>query len=411
MEAGMSTSHRSRAASALDVLRVFLKLGLTSFGGPVAHIGYFRREFVERRRWLDDETFTDLVGLCQFLPGPASSQVGFSIGLLRAGWLGGVAAWCGFTLPSIALLIAFAIIAPSMGGPIGSGLIHGLKLVAVAVVAQAVWDMARRLCPDHRRAGIALVSIGLLAVLTTIYAQLIVIVLGAFLGIALCRTSTPASTAGGREHAQEFRVSRFAGAVSLLLFGVLLFGLPALVAFDSTHAIRVFDAFYRSGALVFGGGHVVLPLLQHETVATGWVSSNDFLAGYGAAQAVPGPLFTFAAFLGWISNGAPNQGWGALLASAGIFLPGLLLVLAALPYWQALRAHPSMAAVLSGVNAAVVGLLATALYSPVWTSAVHSELDFAVAVIGFFLLTRWKVPPLVVVTFCAFAGIAETLLH
>lgn len=411
MEAGMSTSHRSRAGSALDVLLVFLKLGLTSFGGPVAHIGYFRREFVERRRWLDDETFTDLVGLCQSLPGPASSQVGFSIGLLRAGWLGGISAWCGFTLPSIALLIAFAIIAPSMGGPIGSGLIHGLKLVAVAVVAQAVWDMARRLCPDHRRAGIALVAIGLLAVLTTIYAQLIVIVLGALLGIALCRSSTPAGIAGAREHAHEFRVSRFAGAVSLLLFGALLFGLPALVAFDSTHAIRVFDAFYRSGALVFGGGHVVLPLLQHETVTTGWVSSNDFLAGYGAAQAVPGPLFTFAALLGWISNGAPNQGWGALLASAGIFLPGLLLVLAALPYWQALRAHPSMAAVLSGVNAAVVGLLATALYSPVWTSAVHSEVDFAIATVGFFLLTRWKVPPLAVVLFCALSGVVEGLLH
>jgi chromate transporter len=217
--------------------------------------------------------------------------------------------------------------------------------------------------------------------------------------------------AGAHQHTQEFRVSRLAGATALILFCALLFGLPALLTLDTTHAVRVFGAFYRSGALVFGGGHVVLPLLQHETVATGWVSSSDFLAGYGAAQAVPGPLFTFAAFLGWIMSGTPNHAWGALLASAGIFLPGLLLVLAALPYWQALRAHPSTAAMLSGINAAVVGLLATALYSPVWTSAVHSEADFAIAVIGFFLLARWKIPPLIVAALCALAGIAEAVVH
>jgi chromate transporter len=412
MEAGTSiSSHQSRAGSALDVLSAFLKLGLTSFGGPIAHIGYFRREFVERRRWLNDETFTDLVGLCQFLPGPASSQVGFSIGLLRAGWLGAIAAWCGFTLPSIALLIGFGVLAPSLDGPVGTGLIHGLKLVAVAVVSQAVWDMARRLCPDHLRAGIALVTVGTLAVLTTVYAQLIVIVLGAVLGITLCRTTASGNVAGTYQHTQPFRVSRFAGAIALILFCTLLVGLPALGALDPTHAVQVFDAFYRSGALVFGGGHVVLPLLQHETVATGWVSSNDFLAGYGAAQAVPGPLFTFAAFLGWMMSGTPHHAWGAVLAIAGIFLPGLLLVLAALPYWQALRAYPSMAAVLSGVNAAVVGLLAMALYSPVWTSAVHSAADFAIAVIGFFLLARWKVPPLVVAALCAVAGITTAVLH
>ncbi|MEC5405988.1 chromate efflux transporter [Paraburkholderia sp. MPAMCS5] len=411
METGMSTTQHGRRGSIVEVLLVFLKLGLTSFGGPIAHIGYFRREFVEQRRWLDDETFTDLVGLCQFLPGPASSQVGFSIGLLRAGWLGGFAAWCGFTLPSVALLIAFAIAAPELGGPVGSGLIHGLKLVAVAVVAQAVWDMARRLCPDHRRAGIALLTMGILAVLTTVYAQLIAIVLGALLGIVLCRSSASASAGALRPHTHEFRVSRTVGMLALILFCGLLFVLPGLSAYDNTHAVRVFDAFYRSGALVFGGGHVVLPLLQQETVVTGWVSPNDFLAGYGAAQAVPGPLFTFAAFLGWIMSGSPNHGWGALLAVAGIFLPGLLLVLAALPYWQALRAHPSMAAVLSGVNAAVVGLLATALYSPVWTSAVRSGIDFAVASAGFFLLTRWKVPPLAVVVLSAVAGIAEIALR
>jgi chromate transporter len=411
METKMTASRPARVGAAAEVLAVFLKLGLTCFGGPIAHIGYFRREFVERRRWLDDETFTDLVGLCQFLPGPASSQVGFSIGLLRAGWLGAVAAWCGFTLPSVLLLLAFAVIAPSLGGPFGTGLIHGLKLVAVAVVAQAVWDMARRLCPDHRRAAIALIALALLSVLTTVYAQLLVIVVGAVLGLLLCQSSASANAVSRQEHAHEFHVSRAAGAVALVLFCLLLFGLPALATAGAGHAVKVFDAFYRSGALVFGGGHVVLPLLQQQTVTTGWVTSGDFLAGYGAAQAVPGPLFTFAAFLGWMLAGAPNHWAGAAIATMGIFLPGLLLVISALPYWQALRARPSMAALLAGVNAAVVGLLATALYSPVWTSAVLSQLDFAIAAIGFFLLVRWKAPPLSVVAFCALAGIAQAFLH
>lgn len=407
----MTSSNPARTGTAAEVLAVFLRLGVTCFGGPIAHLGYFRREFVERRRWLDEETFTDLVGLCQFLPGPASSQAGFSIGLLRAGWLGGLAAWCGFTLPSVLLLLAFAAIAPRLGGPVGTGLIHGLKLVAVAVVAQAVWDMARRLCPDHRRAFIALTALAILSVLTTVYAQLIVIALGAALGFILCQTAASANTVGMQQHADEFRVSRTAGGIALALFCVLLFGLPVLARFGAGHAVSVFEGFYRSGALVFGGGHVVLPLLQQQTVATGWVSSNDFLAGYGAAQAVPGPLFTFAAFLGWMMAGTPNHWAGALLATAGIFLPGLLLVLAALPYWQALRARPSMTAVLSGVNAAVVGLLGAAFYSPVWTSAVRSGIDFAIATIGFFLLTRWKFPPLAVVAICAIAGITEAVLR
>ncbi|MGN6669159.1 MAG: chromate efflux transporter [Trinickia sp.] len=411
MKASTSTLSPSRTASLFEVLLAFLKLGLTSFGGPIAHIGYFRREFVERRQWLDDETFTDLVGLCQFLPGPASSQVGFSIGLLRAGWLGGVAAWCGFTLPSVALLIAFAVAAPELNGPVGTGLVHGLKLVAVAVVAQAVWDMARRLCPDHRRAGIALASIAMLALSTTAYAQLLVIAMGAVLGTVLCRATGTISMGGQRPHAGEFRISRTAGVTAFALFGALLFGLPVLVALDPTHSIRVFQAFYRSGALVFGGGHVVLPLLQNETVASGWVTSSAYLAGYGAAQAVPGPLFTFSAFLGWVMSSAPNHGYGALLAVVGIFLPGLLLVVAALPYWRALREHPSMAAALTGVNAAVVGLLATALYTPVWTSAVRSDMDFAVATTGFALLTRWRVPPLAVVILSALAGMAQAVLR
>lgn len=405
------TASGTNAGSAAEVLAVFLRLGLTCFGGPVAHIGYFRQEFVERRRWLDDEAFTDLFGLCQFLPGPASSQLGFSIGIQRAGWLGGLAAWCGFTLPSVLMLIAFAVMAPSLGGPVGAGLIHGLKLVAVAVVAQAVWDMARRMCPDHRRAGIALAALVLLSLLTTVYAQLIVIALGAAAGLLLCRSPETPPAVNRIPLAQGFQVSRTAGAVSLGLFLLLLLGLPALATADAGRAVQVFDAFYRSGALVFGGGHVVLPLLQQQTVATGWVNPNDFLAGYGAAQAVPGPLFTFAAFLGWVSAPSPNHWAGAVIATLGIFLPGLLLVIAALPYWQALRTRPSMVAVLNGVNAAVVGLLAAALYSPVWTSAVLSLLDLAIAAVSFFLLLRWRAPPLAIVALCAFAGIAQSLLH
>lgn len=408
MTAAPTSSEAPLSGSASEVLAVFLKLGLTSFGGPVAHLGYFRREFVERRRWLDDEAFTDLVGLCQFLPGPASSQVGFSIGLLRAGWLGGLAAWCGFTLPSVLLLLAFAMVAPKLNGPLGNGLVHGLKLVAVAVVAQAVWDMARRLCPDRRRAAIALITLVLLSLLTTVYAQLIVIALGALLGWALCRPSQPVSAAqAGAGQGYAFRVAHAASIGSLVLFFALLFGLPALTQAYPLLPAKIFDAFYRSGALVFGGGHVVLPLLEQQTVATGWVTSADFLAGYGAAQAVPGPLFTFAAFLGWTIGPGLNHWVGAALGTAGIFLPGLLLVVAALPYWQALRARPSMAALLAGVNAAVVGLLAMALYSPVWVSAVRSGRDFAIAAVALLLLTRWKAPPLLVVGLCAAAGIAQ----
>jgi chromate transporter len=401
----------SRLIDVFDVLKVFLKLGLTSFGGPIAHLGYFRREFVDSRRWLDDETYTDLVALCQFLPGPASSQVGFSIGLMRAGWLGGLAAWCGFTLPSVLLLIGFASVAPDLGSAAGQGLIHGLKLVAVAVVAQAVWDMARRLCPDRQRAAIALIAIAMLAVLTTVYAQLLVIVLGALLGVVFCRSE--GAQRGSEPHAAvaALRVSAVVGWAALALFFVLLLGLPILLTLHNTRGIQMFDAFYRSGALVFGGGHVVLPLLQQQTVATGWISPSDFLAGYGAAQAAPGPLFTFAAFLGWMMPEAPRHWAGAALATAGIFLPGLLLVIAALPHWQSLRSRPATAAMLSGVNAAVVGLLATALYSPVWISAVLSNVDFAVAAVCFLLLTRWKVPPLAVVVMCAFAGIAEFALR
>jgi chromate transporter len=334
---------------------------------------------------------------------------------MRAGWLGGLAAWCGFTLPSVLMLIAFAALAPNLSGPVGVGLVHGLKLTAVAIVSQAVWDMGRRLCPDRTRVAIALGSIVLLSVLTTIYAQLLVIALGAVLGTFACRSDT-AQTRPEPAHSivSAIPVSRATSLAALVMFCVLLFGVP--VAANAMHAagsgaldqaLHLFDAFYRSGALVFGGGHVVLPLLQHQRAIVDAVSANDFLSGYGAAQAVPGPLFTFAAFLGWLMTAAPYRLAGAALATAAIFLPGLLLVIAALPHWQSLRARASTAALFAGVNAAVVGLLATALYSPVWTSAVRAPIDFAIAVIGFLLLVRWKMPPLAVVTFCAVAGIAQ----
>jgi chromate transporter len=408
--ASESTSHRAaRAGSALDVLWAFLWMGCTCFGGPVAHLGYFRREFVERRHWLDDAAYSDLIALCQFLPGPASSQTGFSIGLLRAGWLGGLAAWFGFTLPSALLMAAYASVAGHLKADAGVGLIHGLKLVAVAVVAQAIWDMARRLCPDRARAAIALAALATLSVLDSVYAQIVAIVGGALLGVLLCRSprtpSIPSDT-------QSDPLPRAASGIAFALFCAILVGVPLLEAFvPDAWIVHLFDVFYRSGALVFGGGHVVLPLLQQATVASGGISPNDFLAGYGAAQAVPGPLFTFAAYLGWQMSPASWHAAGALCATVGIFLPGLLLVVAVLPHWQALRRRPSAAALLAGANAAVVGLLARAFYSPVWTGAIVSMADFAVAVAGFLLLTRWHVRPLFVVLLCAAAGIAQTLLH
>jgi chromate transporter len=337
--------------------------------------------------------------------------VGFSIGLMRAGWLGGLAAWCGFTLPSVFLLIAFASVAPDLSSPVGQGLIHGLKLVAVAVVAQAVWEMGRRLCPDRRRVAIALIAIAVLAIVTTVYAPLLVIALGALLGVFFCGTQRAQKDLEPHPSVDALRVSRKAGWSAMTAFCILLFGVPALLTQHTMPSVQMFDAFYRSGALVFGGGHVVLPLLQERTVATGWISAGDFLAGYGAAQAVPGPLFSFAAFLGWTMSEPAHRWVGAALATVGIFLPGLLLVMAALPHWQRLRSRSTTSAMLSGVNAAVVGLLATALYTPVWTSAVLSKFDFAIATFCFLLLTHWKTPPLAVVVVCALAGIAEFALH
>ena len=386
--------------AALDVLLIFLKLGLSSFGGPIAHIGYFRDEFVTRRRWLDEQAYADLVALCQFLPGPASSQVGFSIGLMRAGYLGGLAAWTGFTLPSAIALVLFAFGAASLGGPLGAGLLHGLKLVAVAIVAQAVWGMARTLCPDRERASIATVAALLILLSSSSLAQIAAILLGAVAGFWLCRGAPPQAVG----HV-TMPVSRRAGFLALAAFLILLAGVLLVQLHPSQNAVGLFAAFYRSGALVFGGGHVVLPLLREALVTPGWVSDDAFLAGYGAAQAVPGPLFTFAAYLGVVVNGEPNGLAGAALGLFGIFLPGILILIGMLPFWDAFRMGASAQAAMRGVNAAVVGLLGAALYNPVWTTSVKTPADFAIALVGFVLLVAWRAPPLVVVIIGALGGI------
>ena len=385
--------------SASEVLRAFLALGLTSFGGPAAHIGYFREAFVVRRRWIDEQSFADLVALAQFLPGPGSSQVGFSIGLMRAGWLGALAAWSGFTLPSAILLVAFAYGADALAGPVGTGVLHGLKLVAVAIVAHAVWGMARTLCPDRPRATIAGAAGIVVLASTSSIAQLAAIALGAAAGWWWCRNG-PAATTGRI----DMPVSRRTGLAALALFFVLLFGLPLLAAQTPQAWIDRLEAFYRAGALVFGGGHVVLPLLREGFVPTGWVGDDAFLAGYGAAQAVPGPLFSFGAYLGAAATSPPNGVPGAVLGLVGIFLPGLLLLVGALPFWDGFRTRVGAQATMRGVNAAVVGLLGAALYNPVWTSSVKAPADFAIALAGFVLLAAWRAPPLLVVVGGALSG-------
>lgn len=374
----------------LEVLLVFLKLGLTSFGGPVAHLGYFRAELVQRRGWLDERAYAELVGLCQFLPGPASSQVGFALGLARAGYAGAVAAWVGFTLPSAVLLALLAAQAGRIGAsPAGTGALHGLKLVAVAVVAQAVWGMARTLCPDRLRAGVALAGLAVAAGVPGWAGQVGAVGLGAAAGMALCRDGLP-----GVDGLAALRVSRWVGAGCLVLFAGLLVG-----------AGGMFGAFYRAGALVFGGGHVVLPALRDAVVAPGWVAESVFLAGYGAAQAVPGPLFTVAAYLGAEAGGVA----GAAIALVAIFLPGLLLLLGVLPFWGALRRVGQMRAAVQGANAAVVGVLAAALYDPVWLGGVGSRGDFAAVAAGFVALVAWRTPPLLVVALGVLGGMAAAL--
>ncbi len=399
----LGSKNRVAPGSPGEVFRVFLKLGVTSFGGPIAHLGYFRDELVVRRRWIDEAGYADLVAMCQFLPGPASSQVGFSLGILRGnGLLGGLAAWFAFTMPSALILLAFALSAASFNGPVASGLLHGLKLVAVAVVAQAIWGMARSLTPDRPRAGIALAAVASVVLSNGSVAQIAAIAIGAVAGLALCRSETTTPPSGHL----SFPISRRSGVIALVIFAMLLIALPALVGATHHQGLALFDAFFRAGAFVFGGGHVVLPLLQAEVVTPAWVSNETFLAGYGLVQAVPGPLFTFAAYLGAVMGPAPNGLTGAAIALVAIFLPGLLLVYGILPFWDSLRPQPMVQAGMRGANAAVVGILGAALYSPLWTSAVLSQRDFAVALAGFLLLVVWNLPPWLVVTLCAIAGAA-----
>ena len=390
------------SGSALEVLLIFLSLGCTSFGGPVAHIGYFRAEFVERRHWVSEGAFADLVALCQFMPGPASSQLGMSIGLLRAGPLGMVAAWVGFTLPSALAMLAFAYGVTMLGDVSDAAWLKGLKLVAVAVVAQAVWGMAQGLAPDRSRASLAAAAALIALAVPSSLGQIAAIVLGAVVGLTLLPKPADARAA---DHAPlGMTLHRGVAVTAIILFFALLLLLPPIAATSNNQALRLFDAFYRAGALVFGGGHVVLPLLQAAVVPPGWVSNDAFLAGYGAAQAMPGPLFTFAAYLGAVMIPPPNGVLGALIGVVAIFAPSFLLATGLLPFWDTLRRRQGMQSMLRGVNAAVVGVLLAALYTPVWTSGVHTPAGFGVALTAFVALAFWAVPPWIVVVAGAFVA-------
>lgn len=385
---------KSLMKSLLEILRVSTRLGFTSFGGPIAHLGYFHDEYIRRRKWMDEKSYADLVALCQFLPGPASSQVGIGIGVMRAGVLGGIVSFLGFTLPSVLVLTIFALILQGLDIS-DAGWIHGLKLVAVAVVAHAVLGMAQKLTPDLKRKAIALLALVITLLWQTAYSQVGVILISAIIGFLIYRHQKDES-----DGKVSFPVTRgFAIGCLVLFFGLLIL-LPILREVTSVHWIAMFDSFYRSGSLVFGGGHVVLPLLEKEFVPTGWLSEEEFLAGYGAAQAVPGPLFTFAAYLGTVMNG-----WvGGLLATVAIFLPAFLLIIGTLPFWDSLRRNPKVKGALMGVNAAVVGILISAFYQPIWTSSILAPIDFAFAAILFSMLVYWKLPPWITVVTGAIGG-------
>ena len=388
----------SERGGVLEVLGVSTRLGFSSFGGPIAHLGYFHAEYVIRRRWLTEQTYADLVALCQFLPGPASSQVGIAIGMMRAGLLGGVAAWLGFTFPSALALVAFAYGLQTLGVT-EAGWLHGLKVVAVAVVAQAVWGMARTLAPDRERASLAFLAAIAMLVYQTPAGQMLIIVLAGLLGWRwLPETSAP------RDPGMRVSIGHRGAMMAWVLFFGLLIGLPLAHRWVQSEPLAVFDSFFRVGSLVFGGGHVVLPLLQAEVVPPGWVTNEQFVAGYGAAQAVPGPLFTFAAYLGAVMRPLGGGLAGAALALVAVFAPSFLLVMGALPLWDSLRPRPSFQAALRGINAAVVGLLLAALYHPVWTSAIHTPADVALGLVDFALLALWKLPPWLVVVLSALGG-------
>lgn len=379
----------------LEVLKVSTKLGLTSFGGPIAHLAYFHSEYVRKRKWMDERNYADLVALCQFLPGPASSQIGIGIGTTRAGLLGGLVAWFGFTMPSVVLMVLFAYLLK--GFQIGSsGWIHGLKVVAVAIVAHAVLSMGQKLANDRVKATIAIVSAAVALLWQTAFSQVVIILLAGVLGFILYRNANIAESA-----VIPVRIGKRFAVACIAAFFLLLVLLPALRELFPDQYLAVFDSFYRSGSLVFGGGHVVLPLLEREVVPTGWVSEQDFLAGYGATQAVPGPLFTFSAYLGAMTLGIP----GAAIATAGVFLPSFLLVIGVLPFWNALRKNSKVQGALVSINAAVVGILLAALYNPLWTTAIHSSGDFVLGAVLFGMLAFWKLPPSVVVLAGALGGI------
>jgi len=391
------------AGSAREVFATFLTLGLTSFGGPIAHLGFFHRELVERRQWVTESQYAQLLALCQFLPGPASSQLGFALGLQRAGWTGAIAAFLAFTLPSALLLFGFAALLPKMSGPIGTAAIHGLKLVALSVVAHGVMTMATKLCPDARRAGIATAAAVIILLSGEAWVQVLAVVLGGIAGLYLCREMKP--TPGGElslPHGPR------TGWILLAAFFLLLLGLPLLANTGTVFAL--FEAFYRAGALVFGGGHVVLPLLEESLVGAGWISADDFLAGYGAAQAVPGPMFSLSAYLGARMPGADGGLTGASVALAAMFLPGFLLLSGILPLWRVLSQYAAAARAIAGVNAAVVGLLGAALYDPVWTSAVYQPVHVAIALVGFTMISAYRLSVIYVVAWCVLANIVHTLL-
>lgn len=388
--------------SITEVFKAFLKLGLTSFGGPIAHIAYYRQAFVEKRRWLTEDQFAQLLVLCQFLPGPASSQMGFSLGLLRAGWLGALAAFIAFTLPSALLLFAFASLLPYLSDNIGAAAIHGLKLVALAVVAQAVWLMAQKLTPDWQRRMIAILAVLFLLLLNHPLTQIAVVIGSAIAGFVVCKNQQfPDSSL-------KINYGRSVAWLLLTVFVVLLIGLPVFASNSSL--LAVIEAFYRAGALVFGGGHVVLPLLENTVVDPGWVSADNYLAGYGAAQAVPGPVFSVAAYLGAMLPGDNGGILGAVLALVAIFLPGFLLIAAMLPLWKSVLKYPAAASAVAGVNAGVVGLLAAALYDPIWVSVVHNWTDILIALIGLLMLQIFRLSALLVVVWCLLASIALSQL-
>ena len=383
----------------LEVLGTFARLGITSFGGPVAHLGYFRQEIVVRRKWLDEQNYADLLALCQFLPGPSSSQMGIALGITRAGLWGGLAAWLGFTLPSALALIIFAYVANSIGAITQAGWLHGLLIVAVAVVAQAVWGMATTLCPDRPRATIALLAAIAILIWPVAIAQILILAVGGGIGWRLLRSGEASKIS-----VLPLAVPRRLAIACWIIFFALLLGLPLLRLVVHTQTLALFDTFFRVGSLVFGGGHVVLPLLQSEVVPAGWVSNDQFIAGYAAAQAVPGPLFTFSAYLGAISKPAPNGWLGGLIALVAIFLPSFLFVIGILPFWNRLRTIEAFQAALRGINAAVVGILLAALYQPIWTTAIRAPVDFALGLLAFGLLVLWKVPPWIVVVLSALLG-------